>query len=398
MKDGDSCKFRLVAAYLAMEPVPLVLSIARDLGGGSITEEVQTFIHEECINNKICRNYPSSQLYIKSLLKQIINDAEAQRHEVLDVFYEQYSQYLTYCKDSDLSQSMRKCYRNLMFIHPASSDIVLASHESQLIREPVTMTVTLRSSLNMLEGGTGCCVWPSSLFLSEFILSHQQLFSSKCCFEVGSGVGLVGICLANVNASKVVLSDGDLSALANLKHNLEINNVASIRKVECIHLRWESVSEEDLKNICAEVILGADVIYDIECVPHLVRVLSALLKTKQGSSEGVNRISDSTQSILNSGSSLVEGLIEQDKKISSCNRKTNILYRNAYPVAYIATVVRNIDTFDCFLRLAFKAGLEVKNITEVMNAVNLLPYLSSFERSSVCLYRISSLDFCRDPS
>lgn len=29
-----------------------------------------------------------------------------------------------------------------------------------------------------------CSIWPSSLFLSELILSHPELFSNKSCFEV----------------------------------------------------------------------------------------------------------------------------------------------------------------------------------------------------------------------
>jgi predicted nicotinamide N-methyase len=65
--------------------------------------------------------------------------------------------------------------------------------------------------------------FPSSLFLFEFLLSHPQVFSSKCCFEVGSGVGLVGICLANARVSKVILNDGDLSSLSNMKFNLKTN-------------------------------------------------------------------------------------------------------------------------------------------------------------------------------
>ncbi|XP_020961092.1 putative uncharacterized protein DDB_G0277003 [Arachis ipaensis] len=77
----------------------------------------------------------------------------------------------------------------------------------------------------MLKGDTGCSIWPSSLFLSELILSHPKLFSNKSCFEIGSGVGLVGLCLAHVEASKVILSDGDLSTLANMKFNLELNHL-----------------------------------------------------------------------------------------------------------------------------------------------------------------------------
>ncbi|GLJ07192.1 hypothetical protein SUGI_0061190 [Cryptomeria japonica] len=394
MEDPNSCEFRLVSAFLAMEPINILIPIARELGRGSITEEVQNFIHEECINNKICRNYPPSQFYVKSLLKQIIIDAESQSQEVLDVFYEKYAQYLINCKDYDLSQT-GKCYRILKFVFPASSDF-LTSVDNQRIRESVIMTVILRSSPNMLEGGTGCSIWPSSLFLSEFILSHPQIFSSKCCFEIGSGAGLVGICLANVKASKVILSDGDLSALANLKHNLEINLVVMTEKteqefcqdprlVEYRHLKWESASQDDLQNCGAEVILGADIIYDTSCVPHLVRVLVALLRTR--------RSSDLKQLITNSKESSFEGMITEDNLDNNCNenKDSSIFCTNAYPVAYIATVIRNIDTFDYFLRLAFEAGLRVINITKVMGSLNLLPYFSSLDRSSVNLYRISSL-------
>jgi hypothetical protein len=45
------------------------------------------------------------------------------------------------------------------------------------------LTFPLQCSINMLEGDTGCSIWPSSLFLSELILSHPELFSNKLCFE-----------------------------------------------------------------------------------------------------------------------------------------------------------------------------------------------------------------------
>lgn len=399
MEDQKSRQLQMAAAFLAMEPINVLVSIARDLGRGSITEEVQIFIHEQCIENRICRNYPPSQLYVKNFLKKIISEAESQHIEVLDVLYEQYAQYLTYCKDSDLSQNTGKCYRTIMFMFPSSNHLPLAWHQNEQISEPVIMTLSLRSSLNMLDGGTGCCIWPSSLFLSEFLLSHPQLFSSKCCFEVGSGVGLVGICLANVKASKVILSDGDLSSLSNMKFNLETNQVAIKGKlkqkefqdptlVECRYLTWESASVDELQNFGAEVILGADVIYDPACVPHLVRVLAALLGTKKGSlrSHAETSVSEDRS---------IYGSMELEKpcKNQKNNRDPN---DNAYPVAYIANAIRNFDTFNCFLRLASEAGLSVIDITEKQRSMNLLPYLSSFDRASIHLYRISSLDSMRN--
>lgn len=406
MENKKYRQLHMMAAFLAMEPIEALMSIARELGGGSVTKEVQIFIHEQCINNKICRKYPPSQLYVKNFLKKFIVEAESQLIEVLEVLYEQYTQYLTYCKDSDLSQNTGKCYRTILFMFPSSNHFPLAWHENQQIGEPVTMTVTLRSSLNMLEGGTGCCIWPASLFLSEFLLSHPQLFSNKCCFEVGSGVGLVGICLANVKASKVILSDGDLSSLSNMKFNLETNQVAIMEKLkqkyyqdltfttqlECRYLTWESASADELQNCGAEVILGADVIYDPSSVPHLVRVLAALLGTKKGSL-GSHDGTPVPEPPVNENRSMF-GSIELEKPDK--NHKDNTGPNNAYPVAYIANAIRNIDTFNCFLRVASEAGLSVIDITEKQRSMNLLPYLSSFDRTSIQLYRISSLDSMRD--
>lgn len=91
--------------------------------------------------------------------------------------------------------------------------------------------------------------------------------------------------------------------------------------------------------------LGADVIYDPSCLPHLVRVLSALLKRKQSCSE--------------SG-----------------------------PVAYISSVIRNIDTFNYFFELAEKANLLVTDLTEMVEVSHFLPYLRSYDRPSIHIFRI----------
>lgn len=60
------------------------------------------------------------------------------------------------------------------------------------------------------------------------------------------------------------------------------------------------------------------------------------------------------------------------------------------PVAYIAQVVRNYETFHCFLKLADEAQLCVVDITESKRPHNLLPYMLSYDRLSVRLFRVSS--------
>lgn len=58
------------------------------------------------------------------------------------------------------------------------------------------------------------------------------------------------------------------------------------------------------------------------------------------------------------------------------------------PVAYIASVIRNIDTFNCFLKLAEEANLVIADITEALVPLNLLPYMQSYNRSSIRLFTV----------
>jgi len=169
---------------------------------------------------------------------------------VIDGLYEEFAQrMLSKAKDSLLNKT-NHIYKEISFL---SSTHVDDNVSSRLI----SVVGRLSCSSSMLEGDTGCSLWPSSLFLSEFILSYPEIFSTKCCFELGSGVGLVGICLNYVGASKFILTDGDTSTLTNMKENMELNNLCIEQedsdvlkecknKVECKYLSWEDVSENDL--------------------------------------------------------------------------------------------------------------------------------------------------------
>ncbi|XP_057764184.1 uncharacterized protein LOC130985297 [Salvia miltiorrhiza] len=334
---SDRPCLHMISAFLALEPPGIVISFAREFGGGSLTESVQSCIWRRCISKA---DLKLQGPFLKRFLKKLIIEIELSGGIVLDELYEYYASCLVPLKDDGANVGNSKLLKTISFIFPNES------------RE---LEVRLRSSVNMLEGDTGCSVWPSSLFMSEFILSFPELFANKCCFEVGSGVGLVGICLSYVKASKVILTDGDLSTLANMKVNLELNHLTTgdhtsgsrlhDTKVQCICLPWESASEDDLHCFAPDVILGADVIYDPSCLPHLVRVLSALLKHER-------------------------------------------LCREKRPIAYIASVIRNIETFNYFLGLAERANLVVTDLTEMIKVSNFLPYLRSYDRPSIKMFRI----------
>ncbi|XP_052180509.1 branched-chain-amino-acid aminotransferase-like protein 1 [Diospyros lotus] len=382
-RELDRSYLYLVSAILAMEPSRVLLSLARDCGGGSITEKVQSFIWENCIS-KADENFHIP--YLKSYLKKLIVEIESHGNEVLDELYGWFACYMTSSKGDGSAEGNSRVLKCISFLLPDDcSELPSCPQLRKLV-------VPLQCSLNMLEGDTGCSIWPSSLFLSEFILSHPEIFSNKSCFEVGSGVGLVGICLTHVKASEVVLSDGDLSSLANMKLNLELNQLSTGADlsessvddpllVKCIHLPWESAVESELQGFMPDVILGADVIYDPLCLPHLVRLLSFLLNREKPyphNAENSNHCSDTRRDGTAPGNG------------SGAQRAAPALQEG--PVAYVASVIRNVDTFNCFLALAKAKNLNVEDVTENFVPSNLLPYMHSYDRSSVRLFALSH--FC----
>lgn len=353
----------LLSAFLAMEPSDSLISISKECGGGEITENVQNFIWDKCISKS---NGKGHTPYIKSFLKKVILEIESAGAVVIDELYEQLSIYMTTLKDDGLAKEDSRITKEISFLYPMEDHV-----EARVCQSPRKLVVPLSCSLNMLEGDTGCSLWPSGLFLSEFILSCPDLFSMKSCFELGSGVGLVGICLAHVKPSKVVLSDGDLSTLANLKINLELNHT-STRGVECLHLPWESALESDLRDLMPDIVLGADVIYDPQCIPHLVRVIATLLTKEKSNSPNSSNGQD----------------YSVDSSILKSEYEEFVLASMTKPVAYLASVVRNIDTYNYFLKVAQQANLRVVDITQNVKMYNFLPYMRSYERSSVRLLGI----------
>lgn len=304
-------------------------------------------------------------------------------------------------QDEDVSKGNSRVIKRISFLFPDECSGLSSCPKTK------KLAMSLQCSLNMLEGDTGCSIWPSSLFLSEFILSFPEIFSNKLCFEVGSGVGLVGLCLAHVNASAVILSDGDLSTLANMKLNLESNLQQSRSDfqegttypsgVKCICLPWESATENELQSYAPDIVLGADVIYDPLCLPHLVRLLSILLKG--GTSAPCNQQNTSS----------VKECKQRDESTSpGCSYATSWCQRNVEgscssssfmegaistpkkgTVAYVASVIRNVETFNYFLQLMEQANLTVNDITGKVKPFNLLPYLKSYPRSTIRMFYIS---------
>lgn len=139
--------------------------------------------------------------------------------------------------------------------------------------------------------------------------------------------------------------------------------------------------------------LGADVIYDPVCLPHLVRVLAMLLnQTNLGSCRQHASCKGHSPNIEHeNGEHNHEDAI--NKSDGGCkaiyNDGSNSLSKEA-PVAYIAYVIRNIETFNYFLSLGIQANLDIGDLTDSLKPVNLLCCMKSYNQATVRLLRITS--------
>lgn len=109
----------------------------------------------------------------------------------------------------------------------------------------------------------------------------------KCCIELGAGCGLPGITAACLGASSVLLTDL-LENLPLLKENVLKNNVSDT--VSVAKLQW---GEQDHlpDNRTFDVVLAADVMYDVSVIPVFLRTLQnvASLSTNVFLAYGRNR-------------------------------------------------------------------------------------------------------------
>ncbi|KAG5044323.1 hypothetical protein JHK87_008238 [Glycine soja] len=359
--------------------------------------ETKTF-NGTTITAKAC-NDTSEYINAKCSLLEEFSQVEFQGGCVLDHLYQLYAHYITSFKDDSSGKRDARICKRISFLFSDVKSLPLVGKLvwlgcSELLSSPDSrvLVFSLQCSLNMLEGDTGCSVWPSSLFLSELILSHPELFSNKSCFEIGSGVGLVSPC----ECFQGFAYDTELFAklhCMSLCAKVLCYALIHVSQVKCLYLPWESASESQLQDIMPDVVLGADVIYDPVCLPHLVRVLAMVLmnQTNLGSCRQHASCKGHSPNIEHeNGEHNHEDAI--NKSDGGCkaiyNDGSNSLSKEA-PVAYIAYVIRNIETFNYFLSLGIQANLDIGDLTDSLKPVNLLCCMKSYNQATVRLLRIT---------
>lgn len=163
--------------------------------------------------------------------------------------------------------------------------------------------ITLLESGTTIENGTtGLRTWSASFALAEYLRKHSDILDARV-LELGSGCGFLGIITAKLQTGyqdsklgfpsekqvplSLSLSDVNKDVLRRCQDNLALpcNSLKDHPDLSCSLLDWLDVldtslkdrAETFLKSVDPDVIIGADLVYDIEIIPALVGTLAIAL-------------------------------------------------------------------------------------------------------------------------
>ena len=121
---------------------------------------------------------------------------------------------------------------------------------------------------------TGLQLWAASLVLCHWLLDMRERLKGRPMIELGAGCGLCGIVAVKLcGAGPTLVTDLAQRTVENMRHNIEINDL-SVAQVRAAALDWRTPSKWPAAR---DVVIGADLVYASEAVPHLLRVVRALV-------------------------------------------------------------------------------------------------------------------------
>eukprot|EP01102_Stenamoeba_stenopodia_P019531 TRINITY_DN7409_c0_g1_i2.p1 TRINITY_DN7409_c0_g1~~TRINITY_DN7409_c0_g1_i2.p1 ORF type:complete len:395 (+),score=76.01 TRINITY_DN7409_c0_g1_i2:208-1392(+) len=257
------------------------------------SERIQRGFVRRVLNDRLSVSYPPLSAYSVRFAKHYYSMIESENVEVIEEFLDVYLGLL-------MREGTMSSLKNRRFAE-VDGHLVFRLKER-------TDRIIIKVSSEMTN--VGLVMWEAGYLLSEFIIYHPELFDNKRCLELGSGVGLSGIALSLfAKPTSVVFTDYSDPVLDNIEANLLINDLCERTNlpIYVCDLDWEEVkTEEDLDRFGdVDVLIAADVVYDVSVVQHLARVIRLFLSKKPSDT-------------------------------------------NATPVAYIVTTVRNPLTWEAF--------------------------------------------------
>ncbi|RHX97034.1 hypothetical protein DYB25_003607 [Aphanomyces astaci] len=159
----------------------------------------------------------------------------------------------------------------------------ITSDRSEVVRIPVTTTdaTCIEVECNW-DVGIGGSLWTSGRLLVDYMARNSRerdALVGRTVLELGSGTGLVGLAMAHMGPSRVIVTDLDTHVASmerNVVRNAELFPPST--KVEVVALDWTTFTAADARALTPiDWIVGTDIAYLPEFYAPLLRTLELLV-------------------------------------------------------------------------------------------------------------------------
>ncbi|XP_029945462.1 protein-lysine N-methyltransferase EEF2KMT isoform X2 [Salarias fasciatus] len=226
--------------------------VENDLQRNKSSEIISEILKQTCLH-PLCRSFPPSVRYRRLFLSELIR-LEAAGCDPLDELYDALGEVVGEAEGSE-------CYKSYFL--------------------PCGGAVSLLEKVALIsEGTTGLVTWEAALYLAEWALDHREFFSDRTVLELGSGVGLTGVAICrSCRPRRFVFSDCHAAVLQALRDNVRLNGLdgRAAPAVSVRRLDWTTATEDELREVGADVVIAADVVYDPDVAHSLVELLRLVL-------------------------------------------------------------------------------------------------------------------------
>lgn len=174
---------------------------------------------------------------------------------------------------------------------PAESTV---AHKKSFVTYTVPMAKLDAKQVTLLEspfllascGTTGFRTWEAALFLGTYLASPfgSDLVAGKNVIELGAGTGFLSIlCAKHLRARHVLATDGSREVVTDMAINLGLNALNKCDHIQVGQLQWghhliDGVADRRGAGHAYDLVIGADVTYDVKSIPLLIATLHDLFK------------------------------------------------------------------------------------------------------------------------
>lgn len=291
--------FQLLKSYALLAP------ISRLCFPSPYTDDLQKEFIDQFILSKHFQTYTPAPSYQRLFWKWVIKCIEEQGEEVEEFIYSYYLSLPSSSQSRILVSSAPPSPSYITYFWEGSRGLYPVYSKRQYCPEDCNKC-TLFESRSIIESGTtGLRTWAASLVLAEFLVSNKELLGKARILELGSGIGFLGIIVARLQIEcmedayigslspdecpSLYLTDLNERVLLRCEDNcrLPCNSISSHPNLQFKPLDWNDALDKDcnlellefLEEVDADLILGADLIYDSSIIPSLVAMLVLSLRS-----------------------------------------------------------------------------------------------------------------------